>query len=37
VRIRIIATQGGDGGGGQNQIADSLELQEKNFHPPFLL
>jgi hypothetical protein len=19
---------------GQNQIADSLELQEKNFHPP---
>jgi hypothetical protein len=34
VRIWIIATQGDDGGRGQNQIADSLELQEKNFHPP---
>ena len=31
MRIRIIVTQGGDRGRGQNQIADSLQLQEKNF------
>ena len=37
MRIRIIVTQGGDRGRGQNQIADSLELQEKNFQSPFLL
>jgi hypothetical protein len=33
VRIRIAATQGGNRWRGQNQIADSLQLQEKNFHP----
>jgi hypothetical protein len=33
VRIRISVTQGGDRRSGQNQIADSLQLQEKNFHP----
>ena len=32
MRIRIILTQGGNRRRGQNQIPDSFELQEKNFH-----
>src|SRR5262249_54647565 len=35
VRIRIVPAQGGNCRRGQNQIADSLELQEKDFHKLF--
>jgi len=34
VRIRIGLTQRSNCGRGQDQIANSLELQKKNFHPP---
>src|SRR4029079_1034674 len=37
VRIWIVIAQGGNGWRRQNQIADSLELQEKNFHPPSIV
>jgi hypothetical protein len=37
MNIWIAATQRGNRWRSQNQIADSLELQEKNFHPPLTM